>query len=171
MEKRTTEKTIARIAITGPESTGKSVLAEQLASHYKTVWVPEFAREYIGSLNSKYHQDDILHIAKSQRKSEEKMLGRADGFLFCDTELIVTKIWSEHSFKVCDKWILNNINKNVYDLFLLCDIDLPWQFDPLREHPELREYFFNLYVNELSSRKFPYAVISGSNTNRIKDIA
>jgi NadR type nicotinamide-nucleotide adenylyltransferase len=169
MEKRTTDHKIFKIAITGPESTGKSTLTEQLANHYNTVWVPEFARDYIASLDRNYELNDILVIAKSQIKKEEEMLLLANRFLFCDTELIVTKIWSEHSFNTCDKWILENINKNRYDLYLLCDIDLPWEFDPLREHPHLREYFFNLYLKELRSRNFHYAIISGNNQMRLQN--
>jgi len=167
MEKSTTKNKIIRIAITGPESTGKSTLTEQLAKHYKTTWVPEIAREYIASLNRTYTQNDILSIAKFQLIKEKKMLSKANHYLFCDTELIVTKIWSEHSFKVCDEWILNNINKNPYDLYLLCNIDLPWEYDPLREHPHLRDYFFQLYLNELKSRNFNFAIISGKNEMRL----
>jgi len=169
MEKRTRNNRIIKIAITGPESTGKSTLSEQLASHYKTVWVPEFAREYIASLNRIYNQNDILHIAKSQMKKEKELFPKANRFLFCDTELIVTKIWSEHSFKNCDEWILNNISKNFYDHYLLCDVDLPWEYDPLREHPLLRKYFFKLYLNELRSRNFSYSIISGNNQIRLKN--
>lgn len=166
MEKSTSQNKIFRIAITGPESTGKSTLAKQLAQHYHTLWVPEFAREYISSLNRPYQQEDILTIAKNQLKKENEIASKANHFLFCDTELIVTKIWSEHSFKVCDEWILANINSHIYNLYLLCNIDLPWQFDPQREHPHLREYFFQLYLNELKSRNFNYTIISGTNQSR-----
>ena len=169
MEKTTIKNKIIRIAITGPESTGKSTLAKQLAQHYQTLWVPEFARTYIDKLKQPYQQKDMLTIAKNQLKIENKTTAKANKYLFCDTELIVTKIWSEHSFKVCDEWILNNINKNPYDLYLLCNIDLPWEYDPLREHPHLREYFFNLYLNELKSRNFNYSIISGTNETRFQN--
>ena len=160
---------IKKIAITGPESTGKSLLAEQLARYYNTVYVPEYAREYIDNLNKPYNFDDILKIAKAQLKNEKLLETKANKILFCDTELIVIKIWMEHSFKTCPKWIFENINNHLYDLYLLADIDIPWKNDPQREHPHLRKYFFELYENELKIRKFPYEIVSGIDEVRLKN--
>jgi NadR type nicotinamide-nucleotide adenylyltransferase len=168
MEKRT-EKNIIRIAITGPESTGKSALAECLAVHYNTVWIPEYAREYLGKLDRPYNQDDILQIAKGQFESEKKQAFATGKFIFSDTELIVTKIWSDVKYGNCDKWILDNIDEQKFDLYLLCNIDLPWEFDVLREHPEQREYLMKLYINELFIRKLNYAVISGNGEQRVNN--
>jgi NadR type nicotinamide-nucleotide adenylyltransferase len=156
-----------RIAITGPESTGKSLLAEKLATHYHTLWVPEYAREYIDHLGRPYTREDILQIAKGQIRNENLLAGRAKGLLFCDTELIVTKIWSEVKYGTCDPWILEKIPENKYGLFLLCNIDLPWEFDPQREHPEMREKLFELYRDELDRWGFPYFVVSGTGKERI----
>jgi NadR type nicotinamide-nucleotide adenylyltransferase len=158
---------IKKIAITGPESTGKSLLSEQLARHYNTVWVPEYAREYIDGLNRPYNQQDILVIAKGQIRSEQTFYQKANSYLFCDTELIVTKIWSEVKYQNCDEWILAKIIENRYDLFLLCDIDLPWEEDPQREHPHKREFLFNLYKEELTGRGFPFFIISGFGNERL----
>ncbi len=170
MEKRASKtKKLIRIAITGPESTGKSFLARQLSEHYKTLWVPEFARDYIDNLNRPYNEDDIPIIAKNQMKNEDELAEKANKILFCDTELIVTKIWSQFKYRYCDNWILENVESHVYDLYLLCNIDLPWEYDPQREHPDMREKLFNLYVNELESYNFPYAVISGMNQKRLKN--
>jgi len=152
---------IRKIAITGPESTGKSMLAEQLASHYLTVWVPEYAREYLASHGPTYTEHDILEIAKGQVANEEKIMAGAGVYCFCDTELIVTKIWSEVKYNRCDPWILTGIEKRPYDLYLLCDIDLPWQYDPLREHPDQRKFLFDLYYLELSTRNLPFRVVNG----------
>jgi NadR type nicotinamide-nucleotide adenylyltransferase len=160
-------RSIFKIAITGPESTGKSMLAEQLAEHYHTVWVPEYAREYINKLDRPYNQEDILEIAKGQIRSETSICRQASELLICDTELIVTKIWSEVKYGKCDPWILKRITENHYDLFLLCDIDLPWEDDPQREDPDRREYLFNLYKEELTNRAFPFTVISGFGQERI----
>jgi NadR type nicotinamide-nucleotide adenylyltransferase len=160
---------IIKIAITGPESTGKSMLAEQLAKHYQTVWVPEYARGYINGLKRPYDQHDILEIAKGQIHSEQDFYPEASKFIFCDTELIVTKIWSEVKFQNCDDWILSKIIENRYDLFLLCNIDLPWEDDPQREHPHEREYLFNLYKGELISHGFPFFVISGFGKERLNN--
>jgi NadR type nicotinamide-nucleotide adenylyltransferase len=158
---------VSRIAITGPESTGKSRLSEELAAHYKTVFVPEFAREYINGLDREYNQDDILRIAKEQIRTEQEMAEKADKLLFCDTELIVTKIWSEVKYGTCNPWILQKIEENNYDLFLLCNIDLPWEQDPQREHPHMREKLFRLYFEELTERGFPFKVVSGTGKERL----
>ncbi len=160
---------LVKIAVTGPESTGKSLLSARLAERFRTVFVPEFAREYIDALDRPYVESDILAIAKGQMDSERRMEPRAKNFLFCDTELIVTKIWSEVRYGRCDPWILEAIERNRYDLFLLCDIDLPWEPDPQREHPHMRKYLFDLYFNELASRGFPFAVIGGSGNDRLEN--
>ncbi|MEI7499925.1 MAG: ATP-binding protein [Bacteroidota bacterium] len=158
---------IRRIAVTGPESTGKSILTEQLAIYFNTSWVPEYAREYLEKLGRPYEENDIVKIAKGQLARESNQLKSADKYLFCDTELLVTKIWSEVKFNRCDQWILKKIETHHYDLYLLCDIDLPWQSDPLREHPNRRQYLYNLYYNELSDRHFPFDVISGTGDERM----
>lgn len=160
---------IKRIAITGPESTGKSRLAKELAQHYSTAFVPEFARDYVACLNRPYNSDDILHIAQKQIESENEISEFANKLLICDTDLLVTKVWCEHAFNFCHEWILKNIQSHQYDLYLLCNIDLNWEFDPLREHPHLREHFFNLYKSELIKTHFPFAVISGNGEIRLQN--
>ena len=164
-----TDEMIRRIAITGPESTGKSVLAEQLASHFHTSWVPEYARAYLEKLEKPYVEHDLLMIAKGQLEREETQTNLAEKYLFCDTELLVIKIWSEVKYNHCDPWIMEAIETHRYDLYLLCDIDLPWQYDPLREHPHKRQYLYDLYYNELKSRQFPFAVIRGSGPDRLSN--
>jgi NadR type nicotinamide-nucleotide adenylyltransferase len=160
---------IKRIAITGPESTGKSSLAESLARHFRTTWVPEFARIYIDHLDREYTYDDILFIAKSQLESETVAAGLAKEILICDTDLIVTKIWCEYKYGKCHPWILDQLNKNHYDLYLLLNIDLPWQPDPQREHPAHRKEIFELYLKELNLRELPYKIISGAEAIRVKN--
>jgi NadR type nicotinamide-nucleotide adenylyltransferase len=158
---------IRKIAITGPESTGKSILAEQLAFHFHTAWVPEYAREYLENIGRPYEEKDILSIAKGQLASEAAYMKSADKYLFCDTELLVTKIWSEVKYNRCDHWIRETIEQHRYDLYLLCDIDLPWEYDPMREHPDKRQYLYDLYYNELNNRRFPFAVIRGTGAGRL----
>jgi NadR type nicotinamide-nucleotide adenylyltransferase len=160
---------IRKIAITGPESTGKSILAEQLARQYQTAWVPEFAREYLESIERPYEEKDILVIARGQLRGEEMKMEQARNYLFCDTELLVTKIWSEVKYQRCHPWILNNLKTNRYQLYLLCYIDLPWQYDPLREHPDQRQFLFDLYFDELKKRGFPFEVVRGTGTTRLKN--
>ncbi len=165
---------VKRVAITGPESTGKSWLCRELALHYNTVFVPEYAREYINDLQRDYNRGDILLIAKGQVERERRIAEEAGQrqirpLIFCDTELIVTKIWSLHKYKQCDPWILENIQNNKYDLFLLCAIDLPWEPDPQREHPQLRSFFFDWYKSELENYGFPYCVVSGQRQGRLQN--
>lgn len=165
---------IKKVAVTGPESTGKSFLCRELAAHYNTAFVPEYARDYLNELNRVYIYDDILSIAKGQLAAEQKMVSELLArpirpLLFCDTELIVTKIWSLHKYNQCHPWILEQIQKNTYDLYLLCDVDLPWEPDPQREHPHLRQYFFDWYQKELESYGFKYFVIRGQKQERVKN--
>ncbi|MFO8087253.1 MAG: ATP-binding protein [Bacteroidales bacterium] len=158
-----------RIVITGPESTGKSWLAKHLAGHYHTVWVPEYARKYIGRLNRPYQQQDILAIAKQQLREEEKTAKHAHNYLFADTSLLVAKIWSDFVFGSCDPWIENKIKEHHYDLYLLCDIDLPWTFDPLREHPHARKELLERYQSELHNRQLPYRFVNGAGQQRLQN--
>lgn len=169
------DRMIRKIAITGPESTGKSMLSKQLADHYKAIWVPEYAREYIDHLGRPYDQSDILKIAKGQKRREkdaEADLGTGNSrlrYIFCDTESLVTKIWSEVKFGWCDPWILSELETRIYDLYLLCYIDIPWEDDPQREHPEMREHLFNLYHEELLERGRNFRVVSGLGEERLKN--
>jgi NadR type nicotinamide-nucleotide adenylyltransferase len=158
-----------RIAITGPESTGKSSLAENLARQYKTVWIPEYSREYLKQLGKRYQYHDILAIAKGQYELERKLSNGINRFLFIDTDFIVCKIWCEVKFGKCHPWINEMIDQHRYNLYLLCKPDLPWVEDPLRENPDDRAILFELYKDELEHRKFPYAVISGVGDERVKN--
>jgi nicotinamide riboside kinase len=144
------------------------MLAQQLAGHYRTVWVPEYAREYIDRLNRPYEENDILEIAKGQLEHEEHLAGKAHELLFCDTELTVTKIWSEVKYGRCHPWILEQIGSHPYPLYLLCDIDIPWQADPQREHPHLRKYLLDLYEQELAGRGVNFRIISGLGESRLQ---
>lgn len=160
---------IIRIALIGPESTSKSTLSEELAKHYKTVWVKEYAREYLKTINRKYVLDDILNIAQEQLQQEQKLLSQANKFIFVDTELIISKVWCEDVFNTCPDWITENLLKHQYDLYLLTYPDLPWEADPLRENPNRREFFFNWYEKELKAINANYAIIKGLGKERLKN--
>ena len=160
---------IIRIALVGPESSGKTTLCKLLAAHYKTNWVPEYAREYVGKLNRAYTADDILLIAQKQLKTENEILAKTNKFLFVDTEFIISKIWCEDVFGFCHSWIEEKIEENKYDLYLLTKPDLPWQNDPVRENPKKRDYFFELYLKELEKRNFNYEIISGIGDDRFNN--
>lgn len=158
---------IKRIAITGPESTGKSWLTEHLALHFNTVFIAEYAREFINNLNRPYTFEDIEEIAKHQLLLEEEAMAKANGVLFVDTDFFVTKIWSDFVFHKCSPWILNQLQSHPYDLHLLCDIDLPWEYDPQREHPNQRKELFDIYKRELTESNRPFEIVSGSGNARL----
>lgn len=157
---------VRRVAIVGPECTGKTDLARFLASHYQTSWVPEFARAYLEELNRPYKKEDLIHIAHGQVQAENSIADQASRFVFCDTNLIVIKIWSEFKYGSCDPEILTLMKRQKYDLHLLTDVDLPWEDDPLREHPHKRHELFELYKTELESTQTAFTIIRGEYASR-----
>ncbi len=158
-----------KVVIIGPESTGKSTLTSALAEHFAAPAVPEYAREYLIKRGGRYVQADLLEIAKGQMALEDQLAYRADDWLFCDTDLHVVKVWSEHKYGTCDPWILHQIKERPYDTYLVTDIDMPWEADPLREHPDpkMRQYFFDLYVKLVKQTDKPYQIISGTVEERL----
>ena len=155
-----------KIALIGPESTGKTTLCELLAAHFNTVWVPEMARDYIAGLDRKYTLEDIEHCTREQLTAEEAMLKKANRFLFCDSEMIIAKVWCEDVFNVVPAWIEEKVRTNLYDLHLLMQPDIPFEHDDVRENPHRREFFFEWYKRELQERKFSYEVIGGNGEER-----
>ncbi len=158
---------IIRIAVIGPESAGKTTLAEKLAGHYQTSWIPEFSRAYVELLDRPYTKEDIIYCAQQQLQSEQKALVNANKFLFSDNELINYAVWLKDVFDEENEWIEKNILLNEYDLYLLLTPDLPFEDDPVRENPLRREYFFEWYKRELDNRGFRYVVISGMGEKRV----
>jgi NadR type nicotinamide-nucleotide adenylyltransferase len=172
MEKRTgyAGNKIIRIALTGPECTGKSTLAVQLAQHYTTICIPEYAREYVGSLSRPYDYDDVVHIAETQVKQLEEYSNHANRILFLDTYLIITKVWFDLVFKRRPEWIDKELSEHSVDFYLLCDTDIPWEADPVRENGgDRREYLLELYKKELLDFACEYGIVQGSGDERLKN--
>ncbi len=171
------QPTLQKIVVLGPESTGKSTLCEALAKHYHTIWCPEYARQYLSENGTKYTFENLLTIAKGQLASEQKAIQEAEGLLakgltnklIIDTDMYVMKVWSEYVFNNCDPYILEKINKQKYDLYLLCDIDLPWTADEMREYPDEtpRKELFTIYKEALLNQNTPWAVVSGTGAARL----
>lgn len=161
---------VRRIAITGPESTGKSTLAAALADEYKTYWVPEAARGYLSMINREYEEKDLEIIARQQLQQEDELAKNSTGFLFCDTEMLVMKIWSEYKYKRVHPFISSQLRQRKYHLFILCGIDTPWEDDEFREHPQQRQFFYDWYKKELESMQVKFVEVSGTNTERVKKI-
>ncbi|MEP6711737.1 MAG: ATP-binding protein [Ferruginibacter sp.] len=173
---------LKKIVIIGPESTGKSTLCKQLAEHYATTWVPEYARGYLETNGTNYKYEDLYKIAQGQIVGEDKadvrcqrpdvnmVLSRVNNqLLFIDTDLYVIKVWSEFVFNKCDNRILTGIANRKYDLYLLCNIDLPWVKDTLREYPDLRtrKKLFHYYKEAMINQTLPWSIISGSYEERL----
>ncbi|MDR6968916.1 nicotinamide riboside kinase [Flavobacterium arsenatis] len=154
----------------GPESTGKTTLAKQLADHFQTVWAPEFARDYLQekwNISQKVCEpEDLLPIAIGQVKLENDSLQKANKYLFCDTNLMVTKVFSELYYNFCDPILEKAATKHKYDLFFLTDIDVPWTKDDLRDKPSDREKTFETFKKTLIENKKPFVVISGTPEER-----
>ena len=159
-----------KIAISGPESTGKTEIARQLAQYFAGQWIPEFAREYIEKLGRTYTYEDVCVIAE-QQILEQKSFKNDDspGFVFFDTDLIITKVWFEYCFAKVPGLLTEQLNKNYFDFYLLCYHDLEWIPDPVREHGNDRQFFFDLYKAEIEKTGKPYAIITGRGELRIEN--
>ncbi|RUT70978.1 DUF4301 family protein [Flavobacterium cupreum] len=173
MEKnlRQQKTAILKIALFGPESTGKTTLAKQLAEYYETEWVPEFARDY---LQEKWEEnqhtcvaDDMMPIAYGQVALENQKLSSAKKYLFCDTNLMVTKVFSEMYYGSCDPLLNDAALEHDYDLFFLTDIDVPWEKDDIRDTPDGRETVFSVFKQTLINTKKPFITLSGNKENRL----
>lgn len=161
--------TIKKIAVVGPESTGKSTISEQLAKYYQTVWVPEYAREYCSGLTAACTWQDEINMFYGQLELEKELLPQANNLLICDTTFITVKIWCDHIFGKTPHKVLDTLVMHRYDYYLLMDIDLPWQEDPLRDFPDKRQYFMDIWHQELKTIEASYIIISGSSEQRLEN--
>jgi NadR type nicotinamide-nucleotide adenylyltransferase len=167
-------ETIKKFVVIGPESTGKSTLCAQLAAHYKTSWVPEYAREFLEKNGTDYSYDDLLTIAKAQIELENSMISKSGSVvprkIFIDTDMYVLKVWCEFVFHKCHNWILNRVAERNYDGYLLCNVDLPWVRDNLREYPDMktRNKLYHFYKDILVNQQVPWVDISGNYEERLE---
>lgn len=182
---------LKKIVIIGPESTGKSTLSRQLAVHYKTLWCPEYAREYLLKHGKDYNYANLLTIAKGQIALEEEYLKKVNSqwsmvnkknspdspftihhspLLFLDTNMYVMKVWCEFVFGKCHPYILGQIAERKYDLYLLCNTDLPWVKDELREYPDLetRQKLYHIYKDIMKNQEVPWYEIGGNHEKRLQ---
>jgi len=181
-----------KVAVIGPESTGKSTLCAQLAQHFNAEWCPEFAREYLVTYGKEYSYEDLLTIAMGQAALEDEFVQTtashwslsASGtwvnnvsmatqpyppLLFIDTDMYVMKVWCEYVYRKCHQYVLDEIVQRKYDLYLLCDIDAPWVRDDLREYPSEgpRQELYQIYKDLLINQSVPWVNISGSYDERL----
>ncbi len=153
---------IKKIAIVGPESTGKSTLSQQLAAHYGVPWVPEYARYYCSALTGPCTLQDEINMFHGQVALEESVLATAEtDFIICDTTFLTVKIWSDEMLGESPEIVLDALKNRHYDFYVLLDIDLPWQDDPLRDFPHQREYFMEVWLRELTALNANYSLVGG----------
>jgi len=160
-----------KIVVIGPESTGKSTLSEQLAAKFNTEWVPEFARQYLLAIERPYNYDDLLIIARGQLEDEDRLAASVSKpVIIIDTDMYVMKVWCEFVFGKCHSFILDEIVKRKYDAYLLCNTDLPWVADELREYPDLesRERLYHMYKELMINQKTPWFDIRGNYEERLR---
>lgn len=157
-----------KIAIVGPESSGKTTLSEALARTCGMPWAPEFARAYLDAQGGAYSRNDLLTIALGQCAEEDARAADAPAMLFCDTDMITIRIWSEEKFGACDTRIVELTEQRHYDHWLLCRPDIPWEPDPLRENPHDRDRLFVVYEKMLNELGKPYTIIEGDRAQRIR---
>lgn len=163
---------VLKVVLFGPESTGKTTLSEQLARHYHTVWVPEYAREY---LQDKWNNErktcephDLLPIAEGQMRLENKLAKKATDILICDTDLLETKVYSEaYYIGNCNPILEKYALQNTYDLYLLTYIDIPWEADDLRDKPNEREKMFNYFKDTLEKYGKNFITLKGDKKQRL----
>ena len=178
-EKMATNTMLQKIVVLGPESTGKSTLCKALAKHYGVVDCKEYARQYLNENGTKYNFEDLLTIAKGQLTLEQKAIDKAEQLLIetsknkivIDTNMYVMKVWCEYVFNNCHTYILDEINNRKYDLYLLCDIDLPWSADEMREYPDEkpRQELFAIYKDILINQNTPWGIVSGAGDERTQN--
>ena len=173
METRTQQSSpCLKIVLYGPESTGKTTLAKALAAYYNTHWVPEFARDFLQEKWNKYQEtcslEDLITIAHGQLAVENEASKKANNLLFCDTNILVTKVWSETHFEgYCAPELNAILAETHYDYYLLTDIDVPWEADDLRDRPQQRESMLAYFKAQLEQYNFPYLQLSGTLEQRL----
>jgi nicotinamide riboside kinase len=157
------------IIITGAESTGKTQLAKQLSEKLNCNWIPELSRQIVENLNNTYTYSDVEHIAKIQIQQLDTIINNKNRELtIFDTGLIITKVWFDIVYNKCPEWLISTINNMPKILHLVCDTDIPWVYDPVRENGgEMREKLNNIYISELKKLDMPFDIVSGIDNLRL----
>lgn len=165
---KTAQQLVRKIALVGPESTGKSSLAQQLAAHFHGQWVPEYARTYLETLERPYVEADLWAIAQGQLAAEATAMKSKPAWLFCDTNVLVVQIWSQDKFGRMDARLSDAWKPETYDFHLLLYPDLTWEPDPLREDPHRLQDLFDTYQQALTDAEVPYGIVKGKGKARLQ---
>lgn len=162
-------KELIKIAIVGPESSGKSTITQGLAKHFNCLWVPEYSRHYCANMEADCTIQDEINIFYGQIALEDSILSVANTeLIFCDTTFLTVKVWSEHQFNHCPPVVQEEISKRQYDFYLLLKNDLPWEDDPLRNFKGMGDYFLNVWRKELQEINADFVEIGGLD-NRLEN--
>lgn len=156
------------IVISGPESSGKSTLSQDVCSHYGIDHIPEYARSYLEAHGPHYAYSDLLKIAKKQHKLLQIAVKQTD-LIVADTDLLTIQIWSKYKYGKVDKWIVETLRDHKPDLYLLCAPDIPWEEDPIRENQNDRKELFDLYEEGIKQLEVPYIILKGGHENRTQE--
>ena len=162
-----------KVVLYGPESSGKTTLSKKLSEHYNCLWVKEYARHYLQKKWDKEKKTcqlkDIVPIAEGQIELENRLVMKSSKIIICDTDLLETMVYSETYFDgYCDANLKNYAINNTYSLYLLTNIDIPWEKDDLRDRPNRREEMFEAFKKALIKNKKPFVLVSGNLEQRIK---
>lgn len=157
-----THASVRRVTATGSESTGKTWLAQRLARRFATVWVPEFSREYLMHKAAPLDASDVEPIARGQMNLEEEILRRARELAILDADLVSTVVYAKHYYGSCPAWVEHSARKRLADLYLLCDIDVPWVADAARDRPDARHEIHAAFVEHLKRYGAKYTLVRGS---------
>ncbi len=157
-----------KIAVIGPESSGKTTLVEFISKEFDVVAVEECAREYLLNLDNPtiYSLDDLIEIANIQFDKFERTQSKSNNIIISDTEILTVKIWAEDKFGYCPNEINELFSKQSFDIYLLCKPDIEWKYDILREDKDRRDIIFNIYRNYCIEFKLKYIVIEGDIESR-----
>lgn len=153
---------LTRIVVTGSESTGKTTLAQSLAEHFGVPWIPEFARDYAEEKGEPLSADDVEPIAAGQIAREDEAFDNIDGLVILDTDVVSTAVYAEHYYGAVPEWIERAAQERLADLYLLCDIDLPWVADLVRDAQHQRRHVHAAFVDRLTKLAAAFRVVSGT---------
>jgi nicotinamide riboside kinase len=159
-----------KIAFTGPESTGKTSLSMLVAETFGGVYVPEFARSFLEQTKGYYEEQDLETIALGQFNSLINQKVAENQILISDTDMTVMKIWSQFKYGRVSQVIEQLYQEETFDHLFLCDTDIQWEEDPLREHPESREELFALYLELIQAKTKKFTIVKGSLEERLSQV-
>ena len=159
-----------RIVVTGPESTGKTAAVMHIASAFGVQYSLEFARTYLERLERKYTYEDLVPIARGQAAwidtASLEASKRGDQWVVADTDLLTIYLWSLIKFGKVDSYVVEILDRQRADFYLLMYSDIPWEPDPLREDPGTRKAIFKRYLKEIKKRNIPHKIIRGTGRER-----